>query len=194
MSLFALPLENECTKNEFFHDSFLMDWFPPSKSEEYIEISAINFDLSTLSQWTIPFKTKTVKISADSVYISSPINITYKLIIRSRVSVLDQPIRMIMKKSSISKNPEHFAPYKQHIDIKGNFYWRQRKNGLIDILDVVPVNLKSYQKKKAVCQYAVKDYDEDNTIKEWFQQTFLEVMFMCSIYLKYKANKETNQR
>ena len=141
---------------------------------KHVVIHKLKFNLNDLLQYTNNI-TETVTVYADTVYMTEPMNITYKLNIRTRVASISHPISMFFNRT------EKELPKMDGIEVKyinfssGFLMMRQRTFGLVDIIDkhdIVPTSSK--------CQPLVVESSNKNIdVGEWFDTTIVNMMNVC---------------
>jgi hypothetical protein len=78
-----------------------------------------------------------VTVKADTIYISQPISIHYRLTLVGRVVAITQPISMTMTSALLFESPtiESWTYSEKQIHLDDQISMRERRFGLVDILD-----------------------------------------------------------
>ena len=102
---------------------------------------APKFDLSKLSLHTNASITKEVIVKADTVYMTEPLDVTYQLSIIARVVSIDKLLTMTLRSEKFNL-PKMRTKYEKNVAFN-NLVKRHRNFGLIEIVDVVPLQSAS---------------------------------------------------
>ena len=139
------------------------------------------FDLSTLQQSTNSSITQNVTIKADTVYMSQPLSINYKLIIRARVVSIDHALTMEMPADMFKEN-EMRINYDQHVLFNNQTRVRHRQFGLVDIVDVAP------ESAPQTCYPSTKEAADADTKDAWFDSVTVNLMYVCASAVQPENN------
>jgi len=141
------------------------------------------FDLASLPDNTNFSLTEEVTVQADTVVISRPITIDYKLKIRARQVILSQPLTMVMNANDFSRQGRLRAQYEKSVLFGSSTTVRHRQFGLVDIVD------KHGRPEDKVCQPLTLNADEVDTSDAWFDPILVNLMYVCASTVQPDNNK-----
>ena len=195
---FPADLEPSTVDNYYEGESnrFFQEFNSQNGSFEHIKyinkftLYETKFDLSLLESYTT-FRTKEVTIKADTVYISKPLSIAYKLSIQARVVSLPYPITMNMTKDSfLSDETLEAWAVKEEFYYVGKVLMNKRSYGLLTILQ--NSDQQAGFKKNSICKPNIISVEESGLdIASWYDTTLVNLNYVCARTL---LNKQRNPK
>jgi len=169
-------------------NGFIMDFNSISGSENHTrmmeKLSLFNtkFDLSTLPTLTSN-RTKEVILKADTVFITEPVTIDYRLTIHARVVALNTSVHMSMSKNRFlynnDGNLESWA-FKEETVSVGKVIMRTRKFGLIEIVDQLPEDASPSAPNDYCKPVFINSTETSTNLTSWFDSTFINLNYVCA--------------
>ena len=134
----------------------------------------LKFNLNDLTKYTKPLVTDSVTIFADTVYMEEPLEIFYNLTIRARIVAITHPITLTYDKNFYNLPREMLE---RHVSFEDKLVMRQRRFGLIDIMDqhdYVPENEEDF------CHKSTYSLSNDLDLHDWFDSNIVNMIHICS--------------
>ena len=154
-----------------------------------ITLYETKFDLTKMKDYTSE-RTAQVTIKADTIYMSAPVEINYKLNLIGRAVSLAHPIKMNMTKEMFFDTSEIEAwAEKEEFYTVGKVVMNKKTFGLVTILK----NVAEYSAtdKTSVCQPKEVSVEETNmNIEDWYDTTLVNLHYVCArSVLESKLNR-----
>ena len=143
-----------------------------NQNRRVLNVTTIKFDLADLPKNTMDGRTERVVIRADTVVISKPVIISYRLEIVARLVVIDHSLTMHIPITKF-KRQKYVTKFEKHFKFKDTLI-RQRKFGLIEIVDEAP---KFFDDSKN-CQPVQVVAMANNTDAKWFDETLASFVYL----------------
>ena len=154
-----------------------------NKKRKSLKFYATKFDLADLVKNTDMSRTKDVMIKADTVVISEPIEINYKLKIRARIVSIDKAIKMKIPLQEF-KDGHTRTSYKKKVVFSEETHLRHRQFGLVDILDLAPRN----QIDESACSPLSVLPNQTDTSDSWFDPITVNLLYFCAATVQPELN------
>ena len=172
-----MPIDDyfEGASNEFFtqFNSPSRDY---PKTVKTLPVYSTKFDLVQLDELTGNM-TDLVNINADTVHMTKPTMIHFRLRVTTRKMAIDKPISMKMSRDQLTTNDAPWTMKEEIIDTSG-VLMRNRTFGLIQVLDEYQ---PSTHRSNGICKPARLNVitDEIDT-SQWFDPTALMLQYVCA--------------
>ena len=168
-------------------NGFIMDFNSISGSEnhtkmmEKLTLFNTKFDLTKLANLTSN-RTKEVILKADTVFITEPLTIDYRLTIHARVVALNTSIQMLMSKNNFLYNSNELEPwaFKEETVSVGKVIMRTRRFGLIDIVDHLPEDATPSVPNDYCKPVFINSTETSTNVTSWFDSTFINLNYVCA--------------
>ena len=157
-----------------------------NKKRKSLKFYGTKFDLAVLDQNTNASLTEEVTIMADTVYISKPISISYKLKIRARIVSIDQQLSMKMSADQFHSQSKLRTHYEQAIVFSKETKVRHRHYGLVSIVDTAPSTTDDFH--HPICHHKQFSPSEVDTTDSWFDETLVNLLFVCASTVQPESN------
>ena len=164
---------------------FFQEFNSQNKSMEHLKymneftLYETKFDISKLNTYTST-RTQKVIIKADTVYMSAPVTINYKLELHARVVSLQHPIQMSMTKDEFlqSVDLESWAAKEEYFTV-GKVLMNRKQQGLVTIVrNIEKIILQSTQ---SICHPNVINVEESGyDIQHWYDVTSINLNYVCA--------------
>ena len=182
--LFNFPVDDHDTPiDDYFEgasNEFFTQFNSPSrdypKTVKTLPVYSTKFDLVQLDDLTGNM-TDRVNINADTVHITNPTAMDFRLRVTTRKMIVDKPISMKMSRDQLTTNEALWTMKEEIIDTSG-VLMRNRTFGLIEVLDQYQ---PSTHRTNGVCKPARLNVitDEIDT-SQWFDPTALMLQYVCA--------------
>ena len=131
------------------------------------------FNLDDIPTFTNLSTTESVTIYADTIYMTRPLETPYFLNMRARIVSISHPITMVYDRNRKGL-PESDGILSKYVKLSNGLVMRQRKFGLIDIVD-----------KHDIVQTSSKCLEAENSplyepIDDWLDTAIINMLYMCS--------------
>ena len=180
---FEFPKDNEdspslddlstCVKSPLFSELQVYNE-KLSAFRKTMTIYQLKFNLNDLDKYTKRGVTESVTIYADTVYMTEELQISYNLTIRARIVAISYPITLIYDRKPYNLPKEMLV---RHVSFEDKLDMRQRKFGLIDIMDqhvYVPEVDETY------CHKSAYSLSNDLDLHDWFDSNIVNMIHICS--------------
>ncbi len=154
-----------------------------SKLQKSLTLYDTKIDLATLPGLT-GNRTEEVYVQADTVYMSSPMHLTYKLFINARKVSINQALSMEMDWQAFIDD-EAWTNQEKYIYIDQDLTVRYRKFGQVEVLDEAPNQGKARQ---GACTPGLFNLTEVDTSR-WFDFIGSNINYVCARTI-YDTNPE----
>ncbi len=156
-----------------------------NRKRSEITLYGTKFDMVALKEHTSANVTKEVTIKADTVFLSEPMDINYRLKIRARIVSIDKKITMGMPLNELQNEMELSTHFETRFVFSNQTLMRHRQFGLIDIIDEAPVQVPHKH-----CQPSIHKSNETTMItKEWFDPILINLMYVSSATIQPNNNE-----
>ena len=164
-----------CVKSPLFSDLQVYDK-KLSPFRKTLTLYQLKFNLNDLVQYTNPSVTESVTIFADTVYMTEELEIFYNLTIRARIVAISYPITLVYDRNlNLRTFPREMLV--RHVSFEDKLDMRQRKFGLIDIMDqhgYVPEEYERY------CHNSAYSLSNGLDLHDWFDLNIVNMLHICS--------------
>ena len=141
-----------------------------------LPVYSTKFDLVQLDELTGNM-TDLVNINADTVHITNPTAIDFRLRVTTRKMAIDKPISMKMSRDQLTTNDAPWTMKEEIIDTSG-VLMRNRTFGLIEVLDEYQ---PSTHRSNGICKPARLNVITDKIdTSQWIDPTALMLQYVCA--------------
>ena len=152
-----------------------------------LKLYGTKFDLAVLEQNTNASLTEEVTIMADTVYMSRPISISYKLRIRARIVSIDKQLLMKMPAGQFHSQAKLRTHYEQTVLFSKETMIRHRHYGLVSIVDTAPSTTDDFH--HPICHHKQFLPSELDTTDSWFDETLVNLLYVCASTVQPENNE-----
>ena len=142
------------------------------------------FDLSQLPLYTSE-RTTQVTVKADTIYLTSPITVNYKLNLMGRIVSLSEPITMNMSRTAFLDMEERDAwAQKEELYTVGRVVMDRKQFGLVTVLRdslLKPITWEASEGNPSFCKPKDINVTETGTyIEDWYDSTTVNLLYVCA--------------
>ena len=175
-TLTEVPDFGECESSRFFYDYDNKN-AEFNKRRKSLSFFATKFDLSDLSLHTSDV-TETVVVRADTVYMTKPLTVSYKLKVIARVVSLSKPFSMTFKTNEFDFE-KMATKLEKHISFNNEaLIMRHRNYGLVEVVDAVPPSRIKESFNGHCLPLQVNSHSV--SIQDWYDFRSLNLMYVCT--------------
>ena len=157
-----------------------------NRKRKTLKFYGTKFDLAVLEQNTNASLTEEVTIMADTVYMSRPISISYKLRIRARIVSIDKQLVMKIPAGQFHSQANLRTHYEQTVLFSKETIVRYRQYGLVSIVDTASLFIDDFY--HPVCHHKQVLPRDVDTTDSWFDETLVNLLFVCASTVQSENN------